>query len=127
MSNGNLSSEPDATAPDGSEIRLAGEVGGGSLCECTLSVGQMSSAVKHNTIEEIWLFTKGSGEVWRQMPGQQEELVKVGPGSWLTIPVGVHFQFRNIGDEPLKFVISTIPPWPGEDEAVSVDDHWPAK
>lgn len=125
LEEGVLSAGPDAIAPDGSEIRLAGRVGGGSLCECTLLPGQASSAVRHKTIEEIWLFVAGQGEVWRRL-GELESTVEVGPGSWLTIPCGVHFQFRNTGAEPLRFVISTMPPWPGDDEAVPVEDYWAA-
>jgi len=35
----------------------------------------------------------------------------------LTIPVRTRFQFRNTGETPLRFVIVTLPPWPGQDEA----------
>jgi mannose-6-phosphate isomerase-like protein (cupin superfamily) len=50
--------------------------------------------------------------------------VKVNAGVSLTIPVGTHFQFRNTGAVPLRFVIATMPQWPGSDEAVRVEDHW---
>jgi hypothetical protein len=43
------------------------------------------------------------------------------PGVSLTIPVETQFQFRNTGQEPLRFVIATMPPWPGADEAVPVE------
>ena len=46
------------------------------------------------------------------------------PGVSLTIPLGAHFQFRNTGEAPLRFVIVTMPPWPGEDEAYGVEGHW---
>ena len=123
LENGRLSQEPDDIAPDSSEVRHAGRVKGASLCQCTLLPGTSSSAVRHRTIEEIWLFVEGRGQVWRKL-GEKESCVDVGPGSWLTIPCGAHFQFRNIGDGPLRFVISTIPPWPGPDEAVPVEDYW---
>jgi mannose-6-phosphate isomerase-like protein (cupin superfamily) len=29
-----------------------------------------------------------------------------------------------VGEEPLMFIIVTMPPWPGDQEAVRVDDHW---
>jgi mannose-6-phosphate isomerase-like protein (cupin superfamily) len=48
-------------------------------------------------------------------------------GVSLTIPRGAHFQFRNTGDAPLGIVLVTMPPWPGEQEAVRVDDHWPVQ
>jgi mannose-6-phosphate isomerase-like protein (cupin superfamily) len=52
--------------------------------------------------------------------------VKAKVGVSLTIPVGTHFQFRNAEAVPLRFIIATIPPWPGSDEAVRVEDRWPA-
>ena len=112
------------SAPDGSEIRLLHELRGGGLSECTLPPGGVSAAVTHRTIEEIWLFTEGRGQVWRRQ-GDLECVTDVSPGVSLTIPLSTHFQFRNTGDGPLRFVISTMPPWPGEDEAPRVPDYWP--
>ena len=66
---------------------------------------------------------RGQGEVWRKQ-GEREEVVTVGPGTALTIPLGTHFQFRALGPEPLCFVMSTMPPWPGEGEAVGVPGKW---
>ena len=43
----------------------------------------------------------------------------------MSIPTGAAFQFRNTGEAPLIFVIATMPPWPGMDEAVRVKDFWP--
>jgi mannose-6-phosphate isomerase-like protein (cupin superfamily) len=42
----------------------------------------------------------------------------------MTIPLGTGFPFRAAGDEPLRAVAITMPPWPGEDEAVPVDGPW---
>ena len=113
----------DALAPDGSEIRLLGAVRGGSVVHCTLPPSRTSLAVRHRTVEEIWYVLGGRGQVWRRQ-GTREEVVDVEPGVALTIPLGVHFQFRTVGSEPLRFVIVTIPPWPGAEEAVRVKDHW---
>ena len=118
-----LSSRPDALAPDGSEIRLLSRTSRASFCHCTLPPGKVSLAVRHRTIEEIWYFLQGQGEVWRRLD-DQEVTTKVRPGMSLTIPTGAHFQFRNTGGEPLTFLIVTAPPWPGNDEAIRVDDHW---
>ena len=96
---------------------------GGGLAHCTLPPHGISLAVKHKTIGEIWYFIKGRGQVWRKQ-GDREEVVDVGPGTYLTIPTGTHFQFRNTGKDPLCFIIATMPPWPGEHEAVRIQDHW---
>jgi mannose-6-phosphate isomerase-like protein (cupin superfamily) len=88
-----------------------------------LPPGQTSSAVTHRTVEEIWFFLSGRGEMWRKR-GEQEELVPVEAGICLTIPVGTHFQFRSFGDQALAAIGVTMPPWPGNDEAVLVQGEW---
>lgn len=116
----------DLYAPDGSEIRLLVETERGSSVHCELPAGGVSKAVRHRGVEEIWFFLSGNGEVWRKA-GDVEEIVEARPGLALTIPAGVHFQFRNTGEGPLRFVLTTMPPWPGEDEAVAVEGPWSAK
>jgi mannose-6-phosphate isomerase-like protein (cupin superfamily) len=113
----------DETAPDGAEIRLLSRMDGGSVCHCSLAAGAFSRAVRHETVEEIWYFLEGEGEVWRSLDGQ-ESVVAVNSGFCLTIPPGTHFQFRNTGAVPLTFLCVTMPPWPGDEEAVRVDDYW---
>jgi mannose-6-phosphate isomerase-like protein (cupin superfamily) len=45
-------------------------------------------------------------------------------GVCLTIPLGTHFQFRATGSAPLAALGVTMPPWPGEGEAVPVQGRW---
>jgi mannose-6-phosphate isomerase-like protein (cupin superfamily) len=118
-----LPASADYLAPDGSEIRLLPSMRGGGMCHCTLPPGKVSSAVKHQTVEEIWYFIEGHGQVWRKL-GEQESETDVCAGVSLTIPVSTHFQFRNPGPEPLRFLIATMLPWPGPEEAVPVQNHW---
>jgi len=110
-------------APDGSEVRPLLRLRGGSFAHCTLPVDSVSLAVRHRTVEEVWYFIGGEGQVWRRQ-GDNEETVNVVPGTCLTIPLGTNFQFRNTGSEPLRFVIATMPPWPGEGEAEMVEGRW---
>ena len=110
----------DVLAPDGSEIRLLHSLAGASVVHCTLPVGAVTIPVRHRTVEEVWFFLGGAGQVWRKQ-GDREQVLDVAPGVSLTIPLGTDFQFRNTGDVPLEFIITTTPPWPGEDEAVVVD------
>ena len=77
----------------------------------------------HHTVEEIWYFLAGQGELWRKQNGRSE-IVDVKPGTAITIPVGTHFQFRSHGPEPLAAVAITMPPWPGEGEAYEVEGTW---
>ncbi len=114
----------DTLAPDGSQIRVLVSVRSGSMAHCTLPPGQTSQAVTHRTADEVWYFLAGKGEVWRQM-GKHQETIEVTSGLSLSIPVGTRFQFRNLGDAPLEFVLVTMPPWPGEHEARPVRGCWP--
>jgi mannose-6-phosphate isomerase-like protein (cupin superfamily) len=114
----------DAVAPDGSDVRLLLALRGGGMARFDLPPGQTSTAVTHRTVEEIWLFLSGRGEMWRRQ-GEREETVPVEAGVCLTIPLGTHFQFRCLGAEPLAAVGVTIPPWPGEGEALPVPGKWP--
>ena len=116
----------DVIAPDGSEIRFLAATERASTVHCTLLSGGVSLAVRHRTVEEIWYCLEGRGEVWRSLEGEGEVCV-FEPGGSLTIPLGAHFQFCNTGAEPLRFLIATMPPWPGEHEAVRVNDHWPTR
>ena len=61
--------------------------------------------------------------MWRKQ-GDREEIVAVERGVCLTIPLGTHFQFRAMGTEPLAAVGVTMPPWPGDGEAVPVHGTW---
>jgi mannose-6-phosphate isomerase-like protein (cupin superfamily) len=90
-----------------------------------LGPGKVSKAVAHRTVEEIWFFLSGRGEMWRKQ-GAREEVVPVEPGVCLTIPCGTHFQFRSFGYEPLAAVGVTMPLWPGDGEAYEVVGTWDA-
>jgi mannose-6-phosphate isomerase-like protein (cupin superfamily) len=116
---------PDTIAPDGSEVYLGLECSCGGLAIFVLPAGKVSRAIRHRTIEEVWYFIEGEGELWRQS-GEEEETCRVGPGVFLTIPTGTAFQFRAFEGAPLRFAIATMPPWPGGDEALPADGPWGA-
>lgn len=118
-----LSADPDVVATDGSNVRILLSLKGGSMAHFELDQKQISKAVTHQTVEEIWYFLGGCGEMWRKL-GDLEEIVSVESGICLTIPVGTHFQFRSFGNRPLSAVAVTMPPWPGEEEACEVEGKW---
>lgn len=113
----------DAIAPDGSDVRILLRLSGGSLAHFELAPGETSIAVAHRTVEEIWFFVNGRGEMWRKL-NDREEIVPVNPGVCITIPLGTHFQFRSFGYEPLAAIGVTMPPWPGEGESYDVQGKW---
>jgi len=113
----------DAVAPDGSDVRVLLQLTGGSMAHFELAPRQTSTAVTHQTVEEIWFVLAGRGEMWRRQ-GKREAIVTLEAGVCLTIPRGTHFQFRTLGDAPLAAVGVTMPPWPGDGEAVVVAGPW---
>jgi len=110
-------------APDGSEIRLLPTFDAGGLAHCRLPAGAISAPVRHKTVKEVWYVLAGRGDVWRGQ-GAEDETVRVEPDTCLTIPTGVSFQFRALGDGPLEIMIGTFPAWPGPDEAEPVKGKW---
>ena len=95
------------------------------MVHCSLAAGRVSAPVRHQTVEEIWYFIEGQGEVWRRASGSVAgEVTPVQPGTALDLPVATHFQFKNTGSQPLRFIILTMPPWPGDEEAVPVEGIW---
>ena len=124
-----LGALPDATAPDGTAVRLLLSLRGGSMAHFELPAGAVSHPVTHRTVEEIWFVTSGRGSIWRRQEGLErheglERIESLGPGASLTIPLGTAFQFRAEAEAPLSFVAITMPPWPGEGEAVPVHGPW---
>lgn len=118
-----LAEQPDAMAPDGSEVRLLAAAQRGSMAQFSLPTGRISVAVCHRTVEELWYFTSGSGKLWRKTKNA-EETIDVHPGISISVPVGCHFQFRCDSPEPLQAIGVTMPPWPGSDEAFAVTGIW---
>lgn len=110
-------------APDGSQIHELVTVTQGSMVHCTLPKDAVSMAVAHATVDEAWYCLAGKGQIWRRRKGT-DSVHEIEAGVALTIECGTHFQFRNTGDEDFRFVIVTMPPWPGAEEASRVEDYW---
>ncbi|HXH84398.1 MAG TPA: cupin domain-containing protein [Candidatus Tectomicrobia bacterium] len=114
---------PDVIAPDGCEVRVLLELPRGGMACFDLPPGETSRAVTHRTVDEIWFFLSGRGQMWRKQ-GAREEVAAVEAGVCVTIPLGTQFQVRASGEGPLRAVAVTMPPWPGEDEAIVVPGPW---
>src|ERR1700735_2447672 len=121
-----LPDEPDVTAPDGLDVRVLLRLSRGSMAHFELGAGQVSRAVAHHQVEELWYILNGRGELWRRQAGR-EETVALSPGTCLSIPAGTHFQFRAAEGAPLTAVGVTMPPWPGDAEAYEIPGPWPAE
>jgi mannose-6-phosphate isomerase-like protein (cupin superfamily) len=121
-----LPAAPTVAAPDGSDVRVLLSTSRGSAAHFELAGGETSTAVVHRTVEEIWFFLGGRGQMWLAGEGDEGDVVDVMPGDCLTIPAGTRFQFRAFGTAPLQAFAVTMPPWPGEGEAVVAEGRWGA-
>ena len=92
----------------------------------TLQPGQASAAVRHRTVEELWYVVSGRGRMWRRDAAHEKDTA-LEPGLCLSVPLGTAFQFRCEGDAPLVAVAVTMPPWPGDDEALPAAGPWPTR
>ncbi len=120
-----LPMKPTVTAPDGSDVRVLLGLSAGGMAHFELAAGRVAKAITHRTVEEIWFVVGGRGEIWRKQ-NQREEIVALEPGVCLTIPQGTHFQFRAAPAESVAVIAITMPPWPGESEALLVPGPWAA-
>lgn len=118
----NLPSEPTATAPDGSDVRVLLATERGGLAHFEFPPGETAPAVVHSTVDEVWYFVSGRGRMWTSTG--DPEIVDVYPGVCVSIPVGTAFQVKAVGHEPLAAIGATMPPWPGAGEARIVDGPW---
>lgn len=111
------------SAPDGSIVYPLLQIPRqGSMACFVLQPGQISKAVTHRTVSEIWYVISGEGRTWRKALNQ-EEIVALTAGVCITVPLGTHFQFRS-DDSAINIVAVTMPPWPGDNEAVEVQGYW---
>ncbi|MEM7092847.1 MAG: cupin domain-containing protein [Actinomycetota bacterium] len=109
----------DVRAPDGSEVRILAQASRGSMAHFLLNEGETSIAKRHRTIEELWFFVSGSGEMCIG-----DEVCAVEAGVSILIPPDTRFQFRSVDGGPLAAVAVTMPPWPGEEEALDAEPYW---
>jgi len=118
-----LADTPDEIAPDGSQVRLLLTMNGGGMAHFTIPAGHTTRAVRHQTVDEIWYVSSGHGDMWRSCDGS-EDVTLLKPDLAVAIPVGTSFQVRNTGDIDITVVGQTMPPWPGNDEAIICEGPW---
>jgi len=113
----------DVVAADSSELVLLSRTDRASMAHGLLRPGATSNAMVHRSVDEVWFVVSGSAEIWRANDNG-ESLEIVDAGTSLAIPCGTRFQYRTVGPEPFRFIMATIPAWPGEDEAVPTAGAW---
>ena len=115
----------DCLAPDGSQIRILAATENREFralhAPCGRGVpGRGASLGRRDLVLHPGTWTGlaqtgRSGAGRRRLTGNQSEHSRREPA----------FQFRSLADEPLEFLLTTMPPWPGDDEAYRVEDYWP--
>ena len=101
--------EPFVTK-DGSTIRELHHSELQSLAEATLEPGQATERHYHRATEEIYLVTKGSGEL--EVAGERR---RVRPGDAVLIPPGAWHTLDNDGTSELIILCMCAPPYSHDD------------
>lgn len=110
-------------SPAGADVRFIMDGTTGNLIHSTVPPGQINRATVHSTVCEFWYILDGNGEIWRR-DDTEEKITRLVAGVSIDIPVGTAFQYRNVGTEPLRFICITMPPWPGDHEALHIEGAW---
>jgi mannose-6-phosphate isomerase-like protein (cupin superfamily) len=98
------------TTKDGSTIRELHHTSEQSLAEAALEPGQATERHYHGRSEEIYLVTKGSGEL--EVDG---EIRTVRPGDAILIPPGAWHTVENNGTSELLILCMCSPPYSHDD------------
>jgi mannose-6-phosphate isomerase-like protein (cupin superfamily) len=101
--------EPFVTK-DGSAIRELHHTQMQSLAEATLEPSQATERHYHERSEEIYLVTKGAGEL--EVDGEAR---RVHPGDAVLIPPGSWHTLENDGTSELTILCMCSPPYSDED------------
>jgi mannose-6-phosphate isomerase-like protein (cupin superfamily) len=118
-----LPDEANGKSPAGADIRFLMHGMTGNMIHSTAPPHQTNRATVHATVSEFWYVLEGHGEIWRD-DGDESNITVLVPGISIDIPVGTAFQYRNVSDVELKFICISMPPWPGESEALFVENIW---
>jgi mannose-6-phosphate isomerase-like protein (cupin superfamily) len=111
-------------SPLGAHIRYLIDGPHGNTIHSTVPPGMVGRACRFRTIDEYWFVLSGEGEIWRKPVDGRESVTRLVPGVSFDIPLGTAFQYRCTGEVPLVCIVTALPPWPGDDEAVIVDGPW---
>ena len=101
--------EPFVTK-DGSTIRELHHTDLQSLAEATLEPGQATERHYHRAAEEIYLVTKGSGDL--EIDGERRRVV---PGDAVLIAPGAWHTLENDGTSELTILCVCVPPYSHDD------------
>lgn len=110
------------TAPDGSNVRPLLRFPSGSMARFEFSAGQVSQAVWHPELDELWYVIDGSGEMWRKKD-QISSIDALAPGTCVSIPRHTAFQCRA-GRAGMIVIAVTLPAWSGDSNVIAAIGPW---
>ena len=110
-------------SPLGAYIKFIMDGQFGNVIHSTVPSGMTGRPCVFATIEEYWHVLSGEGEIWRSLDGEAH-VTSLIAGTSINIPNGTHFQYRNLGPDPLTFICTAMPPWPGDHEAKPCEGPW---
>ena len=87
--------------------------------EIVIKPGQAPSYQYHFKRSEVWVVTKGTGEL-----RLNDVTTQVSTGSILHIPVQAKHQIKNTGTEDLYFIEVQLGEYFGEDDIVRLEDNY---
>jgi mannose-6-phosphate isomerase-like protein (cupin superfamily) len=114
-------------APDRSQVFVLSAVDEAGTAVFELPPAAVARPVLHPRVQEIWYVLSGRGRLWRRGEDGQEREDDLIAGTSLTSPRRTAFQFRCDGEEPLRVLGVTAPPWRGDADAAELEQgRWPA-
>jgi mannose-6-phosphate isomerase-like protein (cupin superfamily) len=107
--------DPTRTSPAGNvDIRILPNFASGEITHARVESRSTSTAAFIENTTEFFYVLEGEGQLWRRL-GKEEEVVSLKPGRCVSIPPGVHYQFRCVSP-PLNLLVIVAPRWH--------PDHW---
>jgi mannose-6-phosphate isomerase-like protein (cupin superfamily) len=98
------------TAPSGNvEIRILPHFESGEITHAFVGSRSTSRPAFMEKITEFFYVLDGEGELWRRS-GKEEEIVRLNPRRCVSMPAGVHYQFRCV-NPPMILLVVVAPRW----------------
>lgn len=94
------------------------------IAQFTLAPNAKMKPSRNRDVEQLWVF-KGELDLTIFRKGMYPGEIRIKDPktySFVAIPAGVHFKFRNNTDKPATFLIGYSPLWPGIPISETVDD-----
>ena len=118
-----LPERPTYRSPsEAAEIRMLVATPLGELTHARAAAGHASVPATVEGTTEMFYVIGGRGALWRRV-GAQEDVVALGPGRAVVLPVDSAFQYW--ADEDLELMVATMPMWQHANWH-AVDGAWPS-